>query len=37
MIPLHACSTVNLFDRAYGVRGGVVNADIEIEGRGRST
>jgi D-serine deaminase-like pyridoxal phosphate-dependent protein len=36
VIPLHVCSCVNLFDVAYGVRGGEVERDIAIAGRGRS-
>jgi D-serine deaminase-like pyridoxal phosphate-dependent protein len=36
VIPLHVCSAVNLFDRAYGVRGGAVETVIPITGRGRS-
>jgi D-serine deaminase-like pyridoxal phosphate-dependent protein len=37
VIPLHICAAVNLFDQAYGVRGGVVESVIPIIGRGRST
>jgi D-serine deaminase-like pyridoxal phosphate-dependent protein len=36
VIPLHACSAVNLFDLAYGVRHDVVELEIPIVGRGRS-
>jgi D-serine deaminase-like pyridoxal phosphate-dependent protein len=35
VIPLHVCSTVNMFDSAYGVRGGVVEREIAIAGRGK--
>jgi D-serine deaminase-like pyridoxal phosphate-dependent protein len=35
VIPLHICSAVNLFDVAYGVRGGSVERTIAISGRGR--
>jgi D-serine deaminase-like pyridoxal phosphate-dependent protein len=35
VIPLHACTCVNMFDIAYGVRGGVVEREIAIAGRGR--
>jgi D-serine deaminase-like pyridoxal phosphate-dependent protein len=37
VIPLHVCAAVNLFDRAYGVRGGAVETVIPIAARGRST
>lgn len=36
VIPLHACSCVNLFDVAYGVRDGAVEREISIAARGRS-
>lgn len=36
VIPLHVCSAINLFDVAYGVRGGRVEEEIPIAGRGRS-
>jgi D-serine deaminase-like pyridoxal phosphate-dependent protein len=36
VIPLHVCSTVNLFDVAYGARDGRVEREIAIAGRGRS-
>jgi D-serine deaminase-like pyridoxal phosphate-dependent protein len=36
VIPLHVCSAVNLFDVAYGVRGGRVEREIPIAARGRS-
>lgn len=34
-IPLHVCSTVNMFDVAYGVRGGVVERELAIAARGK--
>jgi D-serine deaminase-like pyridoxal phosphate-dependent protein len=36
VIPLHVCAAVNLFDRAHGVRAGVVEGEIPIAARGRS-
>ncbi len=36
VIPLHVCACVNLFDVAFGVRGGGVEREIPIAGRGRS-
>jgi D-serine deaminase-like pyridoxal phosphate-dependent protein len=36
VIPLHVCSAVNLFDVAYGLRGGMVERTIPIAARGRS-
>ncbi len=35
-IPGHCCTTVNLYDRAYGVRNGVVERIFAVDGRGRS-
>lgn len=35
VIPLHVCSTVNMFDVAYGVRGGQVDHEIAIAARGK--
>jgi D-serine deaminase-like pyridoxal phosphate-dependent protein len=35
VIPLHACATVNMFDEAFGVRGGKVVRTFTIAGRGR--
>jgi D-serine deaminase-like pyridoxal phosphate-dependent protein len=35
VIPLHVCSCVNLFDRAHGIRGDVVERRINITARGR--
>jgi D-serine deaminase-like pyridoxal phosphate-dependent protein len=35
VIPLHVCSCVNLFDVAVGVRGGAVERELVIAGRGK--
>jgi len=35
VIPLHVCSTVNMFDEAVGVRGGALVRTFAIAGRGR--
>jgi D-serine deaminase-like pyridoxal phosphate-dependent protein len=35
-IPGHCCTTVNLYDTAYGVRNGVVERVFTVDGRGRS-
>ena len=35
VIPSHACNCVNLFDLAYGVRGGRVERELRIAGRGK--
>lgn len=35
VIPLHACGCVNMFDVAYGVRGGSVEQEFAIAARGR--
>lgn len=35
VIPLHVCSTVNMFDEAVGVRDGEVARTLSIAGRGR--
>ncbi len=35
VIPLHVCSTVNMFDEAAGVRGGEIARTFTIAGRGR--
>ena len=35
VIPLHVCSSVNLFDTAAGVRDGVVERELVIAGRGK--
>jgi len=34
VIPLHVCSAVNLFDAAFGLRGGAVDHEIAIAARG---
>jgi 3-hydroxy-D-aspartate aldolase len=36
-IPSHCCTTINLYDTAYGVRGGRVERVFDIKGRGKST
>ena len=36
VVPLHVCSAVNLFDQAFGIRGGQVERTIPIAARGRS-
>jgi D-serine deaminase-like pyridoxal phosphate-dependent protein len=36
VIPLHACSCVNLFDVAFGVRAGEVERELPIAGRGKT-
>jgi D-serine deaminase-like pyridoxal phosphate-dependent protein len=35
VIPSHACATVNMFDLAYGVRGGKVERELQLTGRGK--
>jgi D-serine deaminase-like pyridoxal phosphate-dependent protein len=35
IVPLHVCSAVNMFDRAAGVRGGVVERELEVAARGQ--
>lgn len=35
IIPLHVCSTVNMFDVSYGVRSGALDHQVRIEGRGK--
>ena len=35
VIPSHACACVNMFDVAYGVRGGRVERELPIAGRGK--
>jgi D-serine deaminase-like pyridoxal phosphate-dependent protein len=35
VIPLHACGCVNMFDIAYGIRGGEVERELQILGRGK--
>ena len=36
IIPNHACTTVNLYDKFYAARGGQVIGEYKIEGRGKS-
>ncbi len=36
IIPNHACTTVNLFDKFYAARGGQVTEEFQIQGRGKS-
>ncbi len=36
VIPLHACSCVNMFDVAFGTRAGVVEEELHITARGRT-
>jgi D-serine deaminase-like pyridoxal phosphate-dependent protein len=36
VVPNHVCVSVNLHERLYGVRGGVMVAEWEVEGRGRA-
>jgi D-serine deaminase-like pyridoxal phosphate-dependent protein len=35
VIPSHVCATVNMFDFAYGLRGGQVERELHIAGRGK--
>jgi D-serine deaminase-like pyridoxal phosphate-dependent protein len=35
VIPSHACTTMNMFDVAYGIRGGRVERELPIAGRGK--
>lgn len=35
IIPLHVCGAVNLFDVMVGVRGGSVDHELRVEGRGK--
>jgi D-serine deaminase-like pyridoxal phosphate-dependent protein len=35
LIPSHACPVVNLFDLAYGVRGGSVDSELLVAARGK--
>ncbi|MGZ4110252.1 MAG: alanine racemase, partial [Actinomycetota bacterium] len=35
IIPLHACGCTNMFDVAYGIRGGEVERELQILGRGK--
>lgn len=36
LLPSHCCTTINLFDKAYGVRNGVVEREFAVDGRGKS-
>jgi D-serine deaminase-like pyridoxal phosphate-dependent protein len=36
LIPNHACAVVNLFDKAYGIRGGEIVEEFKIAARGKS-
>jgi D-serine deaminase-like pyridoxal phosphate-dependent protein len=36
-IPSHCCTTINLYDKAYGVRGGRIERVFDVKGRGKST
>lgn len=36
LLPSHCCTTINLFDKAYGVRNGVVEREFVVDGRGKS-
>jgi D-serine deaminase-like pyridoxal phosphate-dependent protein len=36
-IPSHCCTTINLYDKAYGIRGGRVERVFDVKGRGKST
>jgi D-serine deaminase-like pyridoxal phosphate-dependent protein len=35
-VPGHCCTTVNLYDRAYGVRNGTIERIFTVDGRGKS-
>jgi len=35
-IPSHCCTTINLYDTAYGVRGGCIEKIFDVKGRGKS-
>jgi D-serine deaminase-like pyridoxal phosphate-dependent protein len=35
ILPSHVCSVINLFDHAFGVRGGEVTETLDIAGRGK--
>ena len=35
IIPNHACATVNLFDRAYGIKEGKIAEEFNIAARGK--
>ena len=36
-IPSHCCTTINLYDTAYGIRDGSIERIFEVKGRGKST
>jgi len=36
-IPSHCCTTINLYDKAYGIRSGKVERVFNVKGRGKST
>lgn len=36
LIPTHGCTTINLYDIYYGIRSGIVECVLPIEGRGKS-
>jgi D-serine deaminase-like pyridoxal phosphate-dependent protein len=36
IIPNHACTVVNLFDKAYGIKGGEIVEEFKIAARGKS-
>jgi len=36
-IPSHCCTTINLYDTAYGIRDGRIERIFEVKGRGKST
>lgn len=35
LIPAHVCPVINLYDRAYGVRGGEIDHELVVAARGR--
>ncbi len=35
IIPNHACTVINLSDKAYGIKGGKVETELIIAGRGK--
>jgi D-serine deaminase-like pyridoxal phosphate-dependent protein len=34
-VPNHVCATMNLHDKVYGIRNGVVEREITVDARGR--
>jgi 3-hydroxy-D-aspartate aldolase len=36
-IPSHCCTTINLYDKAYGIRDGCVERVFDVKGRRKST